>query len=211
MAYGTGGASVLVAGTDSLGGILDYEQAVSCCQLEQPVVGGDTSVEVHRHNGAGACSNGSLDSPSVDIHGVAPRFHRHRYQTAVAYGQYACNVGVGRHYYFVARLQTSEFDIAAQNKAQGIEAVAYAYGACRAGECGHTLFELFVFMTADKASAVGHTAQRLLNPGVERLVDSGKVEKGVGLFIVHLLIVRDIGRIRSTTWAVPDASAARGR
>ena len=190
VAEGAGGSRAVQAiidrdGPDGLGVVLDYEQIVASGRAHERIVETYASVEMHGHYGARAWSDQFFQLQRVEVGGQCIGFGEHGNKACVGYGKNRGDICVGRNYHLVGRPQTAKPDIAQKNQAQGVQAVAYAYGKVRSGDVAQPRLE-FIHFRAAHIAAAGHNIGQSRRDFVGiRRVDGGKIEKRVTCSGIH--------------------------
>lgn len=131
----------------------------------------------------GPISSSSRDVSRLEV--SAFRFGEHGHKACVGYGKNRGDISVGRNYHLIARLQTAKPDVAEKNQAQGVQAVAYAYGEVRSGDVAQPRLEFIHFRAAHIAPAGHNIGQSRRDFVGIRRVDGGEVEKRVAGSGIH--------------------------
>ena len=144
-------------------GIVFYQFQVMLAADVTDVVGiGTSAVEMHYHYRLGARCYGLFYQRIVNLQSVEARFHEHRLQTILRYGEDGCHKGVGRHYHFVAVIHHSHFFVCTEYQRQRVESVAAAYGVTGADISGIVVFKPFSLLAVQIPSASHHAGNCLL-------------------------------------------------
>ena len=88
---------------------------------------GAPTVEVDEHDGACAWRDGGFDESVVNFQRPDVGFHKYGGEVVLGNGEDGGDVGVGRHYDFVAVFQLTQFLVGSNDEAERIQPVAARY------------------------------------------------------------------------------------